>query len=125
MLLNAQNLDISSLAQTLGEPLHHKAGAIIFREDAPCEGVFVVLGGSVELSRHGHLIQTVEKGGALGILSVLDGDKLSATAKASTDVDLAFIDARKFRYAVEEVPNFVWYVMSALVERLRATNAAI
>ena len=33
----------------------------------------------------------------LGILAVMDGDTLSATAKAATDAELAFINARKFR----------------------------
>jgi len=35
------------------------------------------------------------------------------------------MDKKKFRYMVEEIPNFVWFVMEELAHRLRTTNAAL
>ena len=35
------------------------------------------------------------------------------------------IDRRKFRFMIDEVPNFAWYVMQELVHRLRMVNEAI
>jgi CRP-like cAMP-binding protein len=32
---------------------------------------------------------------------------------------------KKFRFMVEETPNFVWFVLNELASRLRATNALL
>jgi CRP-like cAMP-binding protein len=56
---------------------------------------------------------------------LLDGQPRTITARATETSELALMDQKKFRYMVEEVPNFVWYVMTELAGRLRATNAAL
>jgi CRP/FNR family cyclic AMP-dependent transcriptional regulator len=49
----------------------------------------------------------------------------NASARVLEDSELMRIDARKFGFMIEEMPNFGWYVMRQLAERLRATNAAL
>jgi CRP-like cAMP-binding protein len=56
---------------------------------------------------------------------LLDGQPRTITARVKEPSELALMDQRRFRYMVEEVPNFVWYVMAELADRLRATNAAL
>jgi CRP-like cAMP-binding protein len=71
------------------------------------------------------VIEPVGPGDALGIVGMLDSKPRTATALVTSDAELALIDRKNFRYMVEAVPHFVWYVMAELVGRLRATNAAL
>ncbi|WP_187830427.1 Crp/Fnr family transcriptional regulator [Siccirubricoccus phaeus] len=120
---SAQRLDLRPIARSVGTVLGFRAGDVVFREgDAP-HCMYVVLDGTVEVRRRDLRIETIGPGQALGILSILDGERRTITAEAATDCELAAIDARKFRALVEEMPHFGWYVMGELAHRLRMTNA--
>lgn len=122
---NTADLDIARIARSLGTVVSYRAGDAVFREGDPARHMYVVLRGIVEITSHGRSIESIQPGDALGIVSLIDGRTRSADAVAVTDAELAVLDARTFRYAVEEVPLFVWYVMDELAQRLRATNAAL
>jgi len=49
----------------------------------------------------------------------------AVSARALEECELALLDKKKFRYMVEEIPNFVWYVFAEFGARLRAANALI
>jgi CRP-like cAMP-binding protein len=87
--------------------------------------MYIVLSGSVEITAQDKVIETLSESRALGILSLLDGQPRTITARVTEPSELALMDQKRFRYMVEEVPNFVWYVMTELAGRLRATNAAL
>ena len=56
---------------------------------------------------------------------MLDGQARTITARAKEPCELALFDQKKFRFMVETIPNFVWFVMNELASRLRATNALL
>jgi CRP-like cAMP-binding protein len=117
--------DYRNLARIAGVVIPYPAGSRIFSEgDAPGH-MYVVLSGAVEVSAHGHVIELIQPGDGLGVLSLLDGKPRSATAVAVADCELAVIDRRRFRFMIEETPGFVWYVLEELAQRLRSTNAAL
>ena len=120
-----QQVDIRNFARSLGLILTYRPGDVIFREGDEPRYMYVVLHGTVQISSHGKPIETILEGNALGVISLLDGMPRSATASALSDIEVAILDQKKFRYMVEEVPNFVWYIMGELVHRLRTTNAAL
>jgi CRP/FNR family transcriptional regulator, cyclic AMP receptor protein len=120
-----EDFDVRPLARSAGSCVRYRAGDVVFRRGDPGDAMYVVLSGSVEVTSQGRSIEVIGTGDGLGILSLIDGKARSAAAIAHTDAELALIDARRFRYLVEEVPNFVWYVMDELAQRLRATNAAL
>jgi CRP-like cAMP-binding protein len=100
-------------------------GDIVFREgDAP-RYMYVVLSGSVDIVARDRVLETIGAGNALGIVALLDDQPRTTTARASELASLAIIDRKKFRYMIEEMPNFCWYVMGELAHRLRRTNAAL
>jgi CRP/FNR family transcriptional regulator, cyclic AMP receptor protein len=120
-----QTVDFRDLARSLGTPIKYTAGNIVFQEgDAP-RFMYVVLSGTMEINAHGKHIEDVDAGDAFGILSLLDGKPRTITAQAKVDTEVAVIDEKKFRYMVEEIPHFVWYVMNELAQRLRNTNAQL
>lgn len=121
----ADSLDVSGIARSMGTRVVYRAGDVIFRCGDPGKHMYVLLTGTVEVGRNGTVIEVIQPGDGLGILALLDGKARSVDAIAETDAELALIDARTFRYMVEEVPNFCWYVMDEMAQRLRATNAAL
>lgn len=118
-------VDIRAFARSLGTVMTFGTGDIVFRENEMPRYMYVVLSGAVAISRHDKLIETVGEGDAVGILGLLDSQPRNVTARATADCELAVIDQKRFRYMVEEVPNFVWFVMNGLAQRLRHTNAAL
>lgn len=118
-------LDFVNLARNLGTTLHFRPGDVVFREGDPAATMYVVLSGGVSVRSHGREIEVIGPGAGLGILSLIDGKPRSAEAVAVGDTELAVFEARRFRYMVEEVPHFVWFVMNEMAHRLRTTNAAL
>ncbi|MBR0673234.1 Crp/Fnr family transcriptional regulator [Neoroseomonas soli] len=122
---NIADVDMCQTVSSLGTVQSYAAGDTIFREGDPARYMYVVLNGMVEIASRGRTIETLMKGDALGIVSLIDGRTRSTNAIATIDCELAVLDERTFRHAVEEVPHFVWFVMDELARRLRATNAAL
>lgn len=87
--------------------------------------MYVVLSGAVDIGTQNKRLERIGAGNALGILSLLDDLPRTVTARASGTTQLAVIDRKKFRFMIEEMPNFCWYVTGELAHRLRTTNAAL
>jgi CRP/FNR family transcriptional regulator, cyclic AMP receptor protein len=117
--------DVRGIARSLGTVFEYASGDAIFREGDRPRCMYVILDGKVEVIRRDRVIETVGPGQALGILSLLDGELRTVTAQAQSRCEVAAIDQRQFRFAVEEMPHFGWYVMGELAHRLRMTNAAL
>ena len=117
--------DFRPLARALGVVMDFPANDVIFREGDPPRYMYVVLKGRIEVSAKRKVIETIGEGQALGILSLLDGNPRTITARAIEPCELALLDTKKFRFMIEETPNFVWFVLNELASRLRATNALL
>ncbi len=118
-------IDFRSFARSVGTVMDYGEGDAIFREGDQTRFMYVVLKGSVEIASHHKVLEIIGEGNALGILSLLDDEPRTATARACEPTQVAMIDRKKFRYMIEEMPNFCWYVMGELAHRLRTTNAAL
>jgi CRP/FNR family transcriptional regulator, cyclic AMP receptor protein len=121
----ATNIDFAAFAATIGTVADYAPGDMIFRTGDAADFMYVVLQGAVEIVVKNDVLEKVGAGKAIGILSLVDGKNRSADARASEITRLSLIDRKKFRYMVEEMPHFCWYVMDELAHRLRATNAAL
>lgn len=96
-----------------------KAGEQVFVEGQDGHEMFVVKTGQVQLSASGITLETVEPGGILGEMSLISEDKRTATAKALVDSQLVPIDREKFRFLVQQTPDFALEVMKILTVRLK------
>ena len=56
---------------------------------------------------------------------MLDGAPRSSTARVKEAFELSLIDQRKFRFMVDEVPNFAPYIMGAMARRIRGMSQAM
>jgi CRP/FNR family transcriptional regulator, cyclic AMP receptor protein len=118
-------VDFRETARRIGATIRIPAGATVFREgDAP-DHMYILLDGAIDMTCGDRVIESIGPCDALGIVSMLDNNPRTTTALVTTDAELVFIDRKNFRFMVESVPHFVWYVMAELVDRLRATNARL
>ena len=118
-------IDFRQFARSVGMVMDYDSGDVVFREGDEPRYMYVVLSGAVDIIARDRIIETIAEGKALGIVSLLDGEQRTTTARARDPSSLAVIDRRRFRYMIEEMPNFCWYVMGELAHRLRTTNAAL
>ena len=91
----------------------------MFEEGDPGDRLYVVKSGSVALSAHGALLETVGVGGLFGEMAVIDREPRSATAVTESDCELVPIDKRRFWFLVQETPYFAEIVMRVMADRLR------
>src|SRR5205814_66952 len=110
---------IQLVAMMEGQPLVLKAGAVLFQEGQPGDRMYVVQSGTLELRVGGTVVGSVEAGGVIGEMALVDHAPRSATAAAATETRLVPIDAMQFDRLVQNVPGFAREVIGILVRRLR------
>jgi CRP-like cAMP-binding protein len=73
-------------------------GTVLFEEGAPGDSIVVLLAGQIDIIKAGQKLATVSQGSVLGEMSLLgEGGKRTATATATSDVELLKIDVAKFQ----------------------------
>jgi CRP-like cAMP-binding protein len=71
------------------------------------------------------VIEVVGPNEAIGFMSMIDDQPRSSTARVREACELSVIDGRTFRFMVDEVPNFAFYIMGVLARRIRGMGEAI
>ena len=112
-------MDLRTMFQEDANAESFTRGQTIFQEGDQAEYMYVVIEGQVDIVYDDHVLETVEPGGVLGELALIDQSTRSAQAVAKTDCKLAGIDQRRFTYLVREHPFFAVHIMSVMANRLR------
>ena len=81
--------------------------------------MYVVQSGVIEMVIGDKVVETVGPNEAIGFMSMVDSAPRSSTARVKEACELSVIDARTFRFMVDEIPNFALYVMNAMARRIR------
>jgi CRP-like cAMP-binding protein len=118
-------MTILNLFKFVKEQVTFPAEQVIFKEDETGDFAYVVIEGEVELTYHGHVLETVGPGGLLGEMALIDNQTRSATAKAKTEVKAVAIDRNRFTFMVQETPWFALEVMKIMADRLRHEHEKI
>jgi len=103
-------------------PLECQQGEVIFGAGDTGREMYVVRTGSVDLRIGDTVLETVEPGGILGELALVDPAPRSATAVAGADCSLVRVDEKTFAELVRRVPGLALEVMQVMARRLRRTN---
>ncbi len=101
------------------------AGQHILEEGQSGNVMYAVIEGQVEISVHGHPVETVGPGGIVGEMALIDAHPRSATVIAKTDCKLEPIDDKRFAFLVQQTPFFSLQVMQIMAERLRKIHELI
>jgi len=114
-----------ALASAGSQPLF-AAGEAIVRQDAEGDSMFVVLAGQVRvvLEPSGQEVAVIPTGGFFGEMSLLTGDRRTATVRAVGDVTVLEIAARNFRELALANPNLLDHISTVVAARRTGLQSA-
>ena len=115
MLQPAQTV---SILQKQPDPKLFSSGQVLFKEGQLGDFMYGLLEGEVDLRINGKAVETIRPGEVFGVGALVGVEKRTYTAVAKTDCKVAFLDQRRFFFAVQETPMFALEVMKSYSERL-------
>lgn len=119
------DVDMRAFAKGAGATIKVPAGGVVFTQGEAGDCMFIVQSGVIDMMMGDKVIETIGANEALGFMSMIDDLPRSSTARAREACELTLIDARTFRFMVDEVPNFASYIMAVLARRIRGMSKAI
>ena len=112
-------------ARKAGATITFPAGTVVFNKGDPGSTMYVVQSGVIEMVIGDKVIEVCGPNEAIGFMSMIDNAPRSSTARVKDACELSVIDQRKFRFMVDEVPNFALYIMGAMARRIRGMGKAL
>jgi CRP-like cAMP-binding protein len=112
-------------ARNAGANVSYGPGSIIFNKGDPGSCMYIVQSGVIEMVIGDTVIEVCGPNEAIGFMSMIDGATRSSTARVKEPCEVSLIDQRRFRFMVDEVPNFAIYIMGAMARRIRGMSQAI
>jgi CRP/FNR family transcriptional regulator, cyclic AMP receptor protein len=102
----------------------YRAGALIFLQDDPVAGLYVIASGTVKISRlsregREHILHLAQPGETFNEVTVLDGGPNPATATAHTDVVAWRVRRDALRGVAEAYPAVAWALAGHIADRAR------
>ena len=94
----------------------------VFREGDRGDALYLVVEGTVRVSRGGRTLATMGEREVFGEMALLDPAPRSATATAATSVTLLRVAREDFADLLRERPEVAAGVLRVLTRRLRAAN---
>ena len=107
-----------SIFQKQPNPQVFPAGQVIFEEGQPGDFMFGIVEGEVDILVNNKVVETISAGEVFGTGVLVGVKNRTYTAIAKTDCKLAFLDERRFLFAVQETPMFALNVIKNYSERL-------
>ena len=123
--MGGNEIDMRMFAQQIGASATFSPGSIVFNKGDPGSCMYVVQSGLIEMLIGDKVIEICGPNEAIGFMSMVDGAPRSSTARVKEACELSLIDQRKFRFMVDEVPNFALYIMGAMARRIRGMSQAM
>jgi CRP/FNR family cyclic AMP-dependent transcriptional regulator len=121
----ANDIDMRAFAKGAGVSVTFPAGAIVFNQGDSGSCMYVVQSGVIDMMIGDTIVETCGANEVIGFMSMIDDAPRSSTARVKEACELSVIDQRRFRFMVDEVPNFAAYIMSAMAKRIRGMGKAI
>ena len=107
-----------SIFQKQPDPQAFSAGEVIFEEGQSGDHMYGILEGEVDILVNGKVVETIETGEVFGVGVLVGVKNRNYTAIAKVNTKLAFVNEKRFLFAVQETPMFALQVMKSYSERL-------
>ena len=118
-------IDMRTFARGACPSVHYASGHIIFRQGDKANCMYIVQSGLIEMVIGDRVVDVIGENEALGFMAVIDEQERTATARVKEGAELSIVDRRKFRFMIDEVPNFALYIMQVMAHRIRGMSHAI
>jgi CRP/FNR family transcriptional regulator, cyclic AMP receptor protein len=123
--MSGNDIDMRLFARNAGAAVTYPAGSVVFNKGDPGTTMYVVQSGVIEMVIGDKVVEVCGPNEAIGFMSMVDNAPRSSTARVKEACELSIIDQRKFRFMVDEVPNFALYIMGAMARRIRGMGQAM
>lgn len=123
--MDGNEIDMRMFAQRAGASITFPAGGTVFNKGDPGTCMYVVQSGVIEMVIGDKVVEVCGPNEAIGFMSMIDGAPRSSTARVRETCELSLIDQRRFRFMIDEVPNFALYIMGAMARRIRGMGQAM
>jgi CRP-like cAMP-binding protein len=101
------------------ETLEYRAGDTIFQEHESGQLMYGIIAGTVAMQIGEKTVETINAGDVFGEGALIHPEGLRrSTAIAATDCQLAVLDRERFKFLIENTPNFALEVMRSYSNRL-------
>lgn len=116
--------DLAGVA-AMADVVHVRAHEVIFEQGDEGDAFYLVVNGSILISRGEVKLATLGPREGFGEMSILDRETRSATATAVEDTALLSLDRDSFDKIIEQNPAVARGIYRVLTERLRNTLAQV
>ncbi len=120
-----EELDFSNLVSGARETMTLAAGQELFKKGDHGDCLYVVMSGAIRLGDGDFVYETVETGGMLGEMALIDAAPRSASAVAMGPTTVVSVDQAQFLEMVQERPFFAIRLARLLTRRLRKMNERV
>jgi CRP/FNR family transcriptional regulator, cyclic AMP receptor protein len=120
-----EDIDMRMFAKRTGANVTFAESSVVFNKGDAGSCMYIVQSGVIEMLIGDKVIEVCGPNEAIGFMSMIDGAPRSSTARVKQACELSVIDQRKFRFMVDEVPNFALYIMGAMARRIRDMSQAM
>ena len=110
--------EIAALADEVRLP----AGRKLIREGRRGREFFVLVEGSVEVTRDGETLRTLGDGDFFGEIALVSSVPRTSSVTATTPVRVLVITDRAFQDLLQDAPSMSFKVLQALAERLETVS---
>lgn len=109
--------EIEAVARAATE-LPIPAGRVLMREGDPGHEMYVVLEGTLSVTRDGEHVADIERGGFAGEMALLTQHRRDATVTAATAVRVLHIDGRSFSNLLQAAPHLAVNMLPIVAARV-------
>jgi CRP/FNR family transcriptional regulator, cyclic AMP receptor protein len=120
--MTGTTFDVEVIAAGEDRVLAFPARAVIFRQNDMADSAYIIKRGQVEIRDRGNAVETIAPGEIFGEMALIDDEPRSASAVATSDVELIPIDRSMFEVLLRDDEDFALTVMRLMARRLRATT---
>ena len=107
--------------ERLAERLGVQAGEVILREGRLGRELFVILTGTVTVTRAGRVVNLLGPGDYFGELAAIEAAPRSATVTATSDLEVLIIGPREFE-SIMAIPGFRNALFTGMSRRIREAD---
>jgi CRP/FNR family cyclic AMP-dependent transcriptional regulator len=114
--------DLKRLAASMKE-MSFGPGQVVVTQGTGGVGFFVILDGHAKVTQEGEERAVLGPGDYFGEMALIDGDDRAASVNADGELRCAAMTTWNFRPFVKEHPDVAWALLTALVKRVRESQA--
>jgi CRP/FNR family transcriptional regulator, cyclic AMP receptor protein len=121
LFANLDRQELDALGQ-LATELSFPPGEVLLRQGDRAYDMFIVIEGTLEVTRDDVYIADIGPGGFAGEMALLTDSARNATVVAKSDVRLLHIDARSFQNLLQTVPQIAVKMLPIVAGRAAANS---